>query len=98
MEVWTMSKSLIILLIAALVVAVVLAMLTGINPMSAAGAGYVLGSALTSVAIAFVLVGIPAGIYWLIKRKPMPGMTIAIWVVWILVELLSFAGSLMRPA
>ena len=59
-------------MVAALVVAVVAAaVLSGVNPVSAAGIGYVLASAL-------MLVGIPAGIYWLIKRKPMPGMTIAI--------------------
>jgi hypothetical protein len=93
-----MSKSLIALLVAALVVAVVTGLLAGVNPTSAAGMGYVLASALTGIAIAFVLVGIPAGIYWLIKRKPLPGMTIAIWVVWALVQVLLFAGSLMRPA
>ena len=93
-----MSKSFIGLLVAALVVAVVTAFLSGVNPASAAGIGYVLASALTGVAIAVVLVGIPAGIYWLIKRKPMPGMTLTIWIVWALVQLLFIVGSLMRHA
>ena len=74
-----MSKSFGALLVAALVVAVVVGLLSGVNPTSAAGAGYVLACALTGIAIAFVLAGIPAGIHWLIKRKPLPGMTIAIW-------------------
>jgi len=91
-----MSKSLLALSVAALVVATVVAVLSGVNPVSAAGIGYVLAFALTGIAIAFVLVGLPAGIYWLIKRKPMPGMTVAIWAVWAVVQVLSIAGSLMR--
>ncbi|HEX7964430.1 MAG TPA: hypothetical protein VF651_01825 [Gammaproteobacteria bacterium] len=90
-----MSKSFIGLLAASLVVGVLVALLSGVAPTSAAGIGYVLGAALMPVLIAFVLVGIPAGIYWLVKRKPMPGLTLAIWAVWGLVNLMSILGHFM---
>lgn len=92
-----MSKSFAWLLLASLVVGVLVTVLSGVMPTSAAGIGAVIAAALMPVLVAFVLVGIPAGIYWLIKRKPMPGMTVATWVVWGLVNVLVIVGKLMSP-
>ena len=83
------------LIVASLVVAAISALMLGHNIAGAAGIGYVVGMALGSVGIAVILVGIPAGIYWLFARKRMPGLTISIWVLWALVAILSLIGNLM---
>lgn len=40
---------------------------------------------LVSLAFAIVLAWIPAGIYWLLKRKRMPGLVALAWTLWIVV-------------
>ncbi|MFL0801188.1 MAG: hypothetical protein K6L80_12105 [Agarilytica sp.] len=90
-----MSKNIIFLLAAALVVSAVSAIILGQSISSAAGIGFVIGMAAGTVGIAAILAFIPAGIYWLFKRKRMPGLNITIWVLWGLIAVLSLVGNLM---
>jgi hypothetical protein len=90
-----MSKNISLLLLSALAFAVVSALALGVNISGSAGIGYLVGSALTTVGIAIIVSLIPAGIYWLIKRKRMPGLNITIWVLWVLIAVLSLVGNLM---
>lgn len=90
-----MSKNIGLIILAALVFAVVSALALGINIFGPAGIGYVIGSALGTVGIAIVISLIPAGMYWLLKRKRMPGLNITIWVLWCLIAALSLVGNLL---
>lgn len=54
--------------------AVMLACLIAIWPTSAGQAGYAVGLFAAGIGGGFIVTAIPAGIYWLIKKKPMPGM------------------------
>lgn len=91
-----MSKNLALLLVASLIAAVISAVILGENLSGAMGAGYVVGSALVTVAAAVIIAAIPAGIYWLVKRRRMPGLNAAIWVAWVLIFALTLAGNLSR--
>ncbi len=90
-----MSKNIIFLLVAAIVVATISAVILGLNIFSVAGAGYVVGTAVGAVGIAIILTFVPAGTYWLFKRKRMPGFNITIWILWGLIAVLSLIGNLM---
>lgn len=90
-----MSKNIGLLIVAALAFAVVSALVLGVNISGFAGIGYIVGSALAAVGIAIVIALIPAGIYWVIKRKRMPGLATTIWVLWGSVAVLSLIGNLM---
>ena len=90
-----MSKNMIFLVVAALAVGVVSNVIRGVNVLSAAGIGVVVGNALGTVAIAVIIALIPVGIYWLFKRKPMPGLNIVIWSLWALISILALIGSFM---
>jgi hypothetical protein len=90
-----MFKNIASLAVASLVVAAISAHILGYGITRPEEIGFVIGMALASVGIAVILVGIPAGIYWLFKRKLMPGFSVAIWVIWALVAVLSLIGNLM---
>ena len=89
-----MSKNLVSLIVASLAVSAISALILGHSISGAGGLGNVIGMALASIAIAIVLVGIPAGIYWLFKRKYMPYFNASIWVVWALIAVLNLVSSL----
>ena len=90
-----MSKNIGLLLVSALVFAMISALILGVNISGSAGVGYVIGSALAAVGVAIIISLIPAGIYWLIKRKRMPGLNITIWILWGSIAILSLIGNLM---
>jgi hypothetical protein len=90
-----MSKNVIFLVIAALVMAVVSGLLLKQNLSSPAGIGYVVGSTAATIGFAVILAAIPAGIYWLFKRKRMPGFNGTIWVLWFLVSSLSLVDNIL---
>lgn len=58
--------------------------------------GFALGSSLALMAIATVIVAIPAGIYKLIKKKELKGAVTAFWSVWALFEVMSLYGSYLQ--
>lgn len=89
-----MSKNIGLLLLAALAFAFVSGLVLGKNIFSSMGVGYVVGSALGAVGIAIIISLIPAGFFWLVKRKRMPYLDITIWVLWALVSVLSLVGNL----
>lgn len=90
-----MSKNYIFLVLAALAMAVISAMLAQQNLFSLDGMGYVVGSAAAAIGIAVVVAAIPAGVYWLVKRKRMPGLSATIWVLWFLVSSLGLFGNVL---
>ena len=55
--------------------------------------GFVLGSAISLFVITYLLVWIPGGMYWIIKRKKMPGFDNCLWVVLGIFLLLALVGS-----
>lgn len=83
------------LLIASILVSAVSVIFLGVNVISPEGIVIVVARALGNVGLAVVVALIPAGIYWLFKRKRMPGLTVAIWVLWGLIAVLSLAGNMM---
>lgn len=50
--------------------------------------GSALGSALAFLGLSLGIPAIPAGIYWMAKRQPMPGFPQVAWMIWVL-----FVGS-----
>ena len=91
-----MSKNLGILLGLSLVLsAIVGSLFLGIRVSSPAGIGWVVGYSLGLILISIILCGIPAGIYWLLKRKKMPGFAISIWIVWGLVFVMATLGNML---
>jgi len=90
-----MSKNVFFLVIAALLMAVVSGILLEQNLSSPAGMGYIVGSAAATIGFAVILAAIPAGIYWLFKRKRMPGINGTIWALWFIVSSLSLAGNML---
>lgn len=90
-----MSKQMVALLLVSILFGVISSMLLGVNITSSAGIGYVFGRGLGTVGLAVIIALIPAGIYWLFKRKQMPGLTITIWALWGLFAVLSLAGNMM---
>lgn len=90
-----MSKNILFLIIAALVMSVFSGVLLEQNLYSSAGMGFIIGSAAAAIGFAVILAAIPIGIYWLFKRKRMPGLNGTIWVLWFLISLLSLAGNML---
>lgn len=93
-----MSKNFILLIVVALVFSVISALALGINISGSSGIGYIIGNAIGTVGAAMIISLIPAGIYWLATRKPMPGLSIVIWVLWGLIAAISLTGNLMYLA
>lgn len=84
--------------VALLAFSVVSVSLLGVNISWSAGINYVMSKAVGSVSLAIVVVLIPAGIYWLVKRQRMPGLNTVIWLLWSLLPVLILVGHLMyRP-
>lgn len=54
--------------------------------------GHALGSFIFFALLPFALISIPSGIYWLIKRKLMPGFFIILWLIWILWMVIVLSG------
>lgn len=88
-----MLKQFTILFIASITLSVVSAVLSGFNPASPEGLGFITGGVLGPVMAAVILASIPAGIYWLFKRKRMPGFMIVIWAIWGIIVLLGILGN-----
>jgi hypothetical protein len=82
-----MSLSLVLLAVATVLVSATVAVLKGIDFFSAAGSGFVLGRATVDYAITILVAMIPAGIYWLVRRRQMPRLSVVIWSVWIVITL-----------
>ena len=57
------------------------------------GIAEILGTAMGLIGITFVVAAIPAFIYWLFKRKTMPGLNILVWVIWAIVAIMSALGN-----
>jgi hypothetical protein len=55
--------------------------------------GFALGAALALFVATYLLVWIPGGLYWIIKRKKMPGFDNCLWVVLGIILLLSLQGA-----
>lgn len=77
-----MSQNLVFLLIASFIAATISAILKGLTVYSLAVIGYIIGMALGIVGLSIVVSLIPAGVYWLFKRRRMPGLTLLIWSLW----------------
>lgn len=60
------------------------------------GFGFFLGTLLGIVAISYLIVFIPAGLYWLVKRKLMPGFDKTLWVIWATISVMIFIADLNR--
>ncbi len=89
-----MSKDLILLQSVALIVSVLSAVLLGQDISGPAGIVFVIGGALDTVGFAIIFALILAVIYGLFKRKPMPRLNIAIWLLWGLFAVLNLVGNL----
>lgn len=57
------------------------------------GIAFILGGSTTAVFIALVFAAIPAGIYWTVKRRLMPGFVRAVWWIWGLIAFAVFVGN-----
>ena len=82
-------------LLSVILSALVGGILMGVNIWSSHGIGWVIGYGFGSILFSIVLCGIPASIYWIIKRNKMPGFDVAIWVVWVLIFVIATIGNLM---
>ena len=85
-----MSKNIIFLLLASVVVSTVPVIISR----EAGSIGVILGSASATVGIAIILSFIPAVVYWLFKRKRMPGLNITIWLLWGVFAAINLVGGL----
>lgn len=90
-----MSKNIIFLLSAALITSAISAIVLGDGIFSFVGMGTVIGMAAAAVGLAIIIALIPAAIYWVFKRKRMPGLNITIWILWGLISASSLVGNLM---
>ena len=77
-----MSRNLLLLIAAALLASVIFWHLSGVEVLSAEGAGLVLVLALGCMGAAIAVSLIPAGIYWLFKRRRMPYLSVVVWGLW----------------
>lgn len=57
------------------------------------GIGLIIGYWIFAGGIALLISHIPAGIYWFIKRKRMPGVLGILWVCWAVLAVLCFIGN-----
>ena len=83
-----------------LVASIAVAILTGVSLdvdlRSHFGVGVLIGYWLFAGGIALAISHIPAAIYWLVKRKRMPGVIGMLWVSWAILAVLCFVGSYVR--
>ncbi|MEE9614467.1 MAG: hypothetical protein V3W31_05865 [Thermodesulfobacteriota bacterium] len=56
------------------------------------------GLSIVVIAFACLVAMVPAGIYWIAKRKRMPGLTVLIWIAWAVVYGFLALGIIMRIA
>ncbi|HEU5134595.1 MAG TPA: hypothetical protein VFU13_05565 [Steroidobacteraceae bacterium] len=77
-----MSRNLLILIAVALVTSAIPWYIVGVDLLTGEGAALILVLALAIIGLAFVLALVPAGIYWLIKRRRMPHLSVVVWVFW----------------
>ena len=88
-----MKRQLVLMLVLSLLLSVVCAFFLGVDLTTSQGIGWVIGYGIGTILIALILCGIPAGIFWLIKRKRMPKFNVSVWVVWALIFALSLFGN-----
>jgi hypothetical protein len=78
-----MSRNIFILIAVAIVTSAIAGKRAGIDVFSAGGSGHVLGGATATIVVAIVLALVPAGIYWLVNRRPMPYLVTVMWGIWL---------------
>ncbi|MGD8643762.1 MAG: hypothetical protein PVI15_05715 [Chromatiales bacterium] len=82
---------------ASLLAAIALALMSGYDPLTRNGVGFIIGYAAGLVMITGLLVMLPVSVYAIARNRWMPRMHHTTWLVWSALVVLSVLGSLMSP-
>ena len=87
-----MLKNFIIFFIVSIVAILFAGFFIKVDFTSAYGVGLIIGYWLITGGLAIFITYLPAGIFWLIKRKRMPGTYGLLWVSWLFLYALVFVA------
>jgi len=88
-------KHLLLMIIASLFLAILSILLSGNNPFSSFGLGYLLSQTVILTGISFLIGGIPSLIIYFVKNKLWKGFFSIIWIIWFLIGVFSMAGQIL---